>query len=343
MHRLNLYFSPIVSVAACPVAKKRKLEETSTRPSTPKDVKPEIQTGSRNKRGKSKDGTKSENGKTPKMADSNKDTEMVEVDIEKLPVVKEEEEETSVETEKSIPAATDSDLLVPAVEKTGESTEQITVDIKVEKTNAVVPPIEIKTEPIEPQETDCFKEAEQAIRRLSSAGNEDNVTYSVEMVNAGPETVYVKHEVEAVEMIANTETQVAKDEPVTDPPNEKANVAEDTGDIFSQIEAQCAQIQKNESERTELDSEQGQNATNLPSAAGLSKISDRVSPQTIQNLLDNSLITGTLEMRSKSPELPEGAVVHNVETKDAVVRLRSREEVMKDVADIEKSDDEGKI
>ena len=350
----------IFSVAACPVAKRRKLEETSTAPSAQKDNKTQSQVGSRSKRGKNKEGTVSENGKTPKLIDENKYSEMVELNIEKVPVVKKEEgtslsndtsvstvaemgenvEQITVDIVKDEEGISSNDKSVPAVAKMGESVEQITVDIKTEKSDNVLP-TEIKTEP---QEVDCFKEAEQAIRRLSSAGNDENVTYSVEMVNAGIETLYVKHEVEDIVMTENGETEVKKDETVTEQPSIEIRVAEDTGDIFSQIEAQCAEIQKNEFERTEHNHgniEQEQNTSNL------SEKVERVSPDTVRNVIDHSCERNDIERRSESPKPTEvKSVIHNVQAKDAVVRLKSSEQVMQDalsvvVADMEKSDDDG--
>ena len=325
---LNLHI--VFSVAACPVAKKRKLEENISEPSAPKISKIETQPSGRNKRGKNKEKTVSENGKTSKVAEESKCSKMVEIDIENIV---REEESKGLQNDKS----------VSAVSKSGEKAEQVTVDIKTEK-NDEEPQIEIKTEP---QELDCFKEAEQAIRRLSSAGNEKNVTYSVEMVNAGSETVYVKHEVDDVEMTSNVETEVKKDEPLTEKPSEEMRVAEDTGDIFSRIEAQCAQIQRNETHRNESNLEQEQKTTSV------SQKLDRVSQQIVENvaqiLTGNSDGTNSSEIRSESPGLANvKSVIHNSKAKEAVVRLSSREEtseqivkaaVSRVVADLEKPDD----
>ena len=120
-------------------------------------------------------------------------------------------------------------------------------DIKTEIPDAA--PVEIKTEPQEV--LDCFKETEQALRRLSSAENDDNITYSVEVISAGSETVFVKHEVD--EEIAATDDVASA---ISDEQTKEKHAQEETGDLLIKIEEQCAQIQSSESLRKQTQSEQ---------------------------------------------------------------------------------------
>ena len=120
-------------------------------------------------------------------------------------------------------------------------------DIKTEIPDAA--PVEIKTEPQEV--LDCFKETEQALRRLSSAENDDNITYSVEVISAGSETVFVKHEVDE-EMTATDDAASV----ISDEQTKEKHAHEKTGDVLIKIEEQCAQIQSSESLRKQTQSEQ---------------------------------------------------------------------------------------
>ena len=121
-------------------------------------------------------------------------------------------------------------------------------DIKTEIPDAA--PVEIKTEPQEV--LDCFKETEQALRRLSGAENDDSITYSVEVISAGSETVFVKHEVDHEDMTATDDSaSVISDEQTKEKPAQ-----EETGDVLIKIEEQCAQIQSSESLRKQTQSEQ---------------------------------------------------------------------------------------
>ena len=120
-------------------------------------------------------------------------------------------------------------------------------DIKTEIPDAA--PVEIKTEPQEV--LDCFKETEQALKRLSSAENDDNITYSVEVISAGSETVFVKHEVDE-EMTATDDVSSVISEEQT----KEKHAHEETGDVLIKIEERCAQIQSSESLRKQTQSEQ---------------------------------------------------------------------------------------
>ena len=152
-------------------------------------------------------------------------------------------------------------------------------DIKTEIPDAA--PVEIKTEPQEV--LDCLKETEQALRRLSSAENDDNITYSVEVISAGSETVFVKHEVDHEDMAVTDDSASA----ISDEQIKEKHAQEETGDVLIKLEEQCAQIQSSESLRKQTQSEQMD--TSSEHSWNISSLSNRGSVASVINVGDKSV------------------------------------------------------
>lgn len=207
--------------------------------------------------------------------------------------------------------------------------EQTTTDIKTEASD--LPTVQIKTEP---EELDCFKEAEQALRRLSSRGNEENVTFSVEVVNAGGETVYVKHEVGDVEMAATTELGLKQ----TESKNHIEVKETGTSDVYSRIEEQCDEIQRNEEQTNvsnlHLVKEETVEISVSCNKHGITDDSqqyDKMSPELLENLTSayrNS--TADVDSCNKSKDASDvislSSVIHNSQASEKVVHLGTGEE-----------------
>ena len=202
------------------------------------------------------------------------------------------------------------------------------IDIKEEATEIV--PVEVKTEP---EELDCFREAEQALRRLSDVGNE-NVTYTVELVNAGNETVFVKHEVEDVEMTSTDGSFVIQADDKTE--KEKRTV-EDAGDILSSIEEKCAQIQSSESQRKRSGSVLEQSVGSTDSVSGASQnilgVLDKVGVSSVENVQN---IEDALEM-NQDDKIGESQYADSVSTMNGNLQVTEAKEEKSD-SDVKVSD-----